>query len=87
MLAAERDFPEMQAPWSTDIDNYVLMRLSEVLTKRVQRIAEAKATACSAIEISRFKKSCVCCCELSIHCYGGTLASPCLNCTIHSMPL
>lgn len=26
-----------------------------MLTKRVQRIAEAKATACSAVEISRFK--------------------------------
>lgn len=79
MLAAERGFPEMQGLWSTGIKTYVLMRLSEVLTERPQRIAETKATACSAIEISRFKKSWFYCCELSISCYGGTLASLCLN--------
>lgn len=77
----------MQALWRTDKKNYVVMRLSEVLTKRTQRIAETKATACSAIEISRFKKSWFCCGELSIHCYGGTLISLCLNWTIHPVPL
>lgn len=56
MLAAERGFPEIQALWNTDTKHYVLMRLSEVLIKRTQRIAETKATSCSAIEISRFKK-------------------------------
>lgn len=75
MLAAERGFPEMQGLWSTALKPHILMRLSEVLTKRPQRIAETKATACSAIEISRFKKPCFYCCELSISCYGGTLAS------------
>lgn len=44
----------MQALWSTDTKNYVLMRLSEVVTKRTQRIPETKATACSVIEISGF---------------------------------
>lgn len=51
--AVEGDFPEIQALWSMAIKHYVLMSLSEVLTKRPQRLAETKATACSAAEISR----------------------------------
>jgi len=53
MQAVEGGFPEIQALWSMAVKRYVLMSLSEVLTKRPQRLAETKATACSTAEISR----------------------------------
>lgn len=53
MLAVNGGFPELWALWSTAIKRCVLMSLPEVLTKRQQRLAKTKATACSAAEISR----------------------------------
>lgn len=53
MLAVEGGFPEIKTLWSMAVKHYVLLSLSEVLTKRSQRLAETKATACSAAEISR----------------------------------
>lgn len=53
MLPMEGGFPEIQVLWRTAVKCYIVLSLSEVLTKGSQKLAETKATACSAAEISR----------------------------------